>query len=131
MTRDADRRMSEMFRQDQYPPADQYPLPRLDPRLYGVLAKQRATETARAAKEPLVRDSGVLDLGRRPFQYGKPESYIQQSPEELDAIRDTHDQMLARMGRGQIDPERFSDMLTRRPESPNAVWLFDDRFRGM
>jgi hypothetical protein len=125
-----DKRMGEVFAQDRIP------LPRYDPRRSGD-AQQRLEELqagllqgSRYPQGQLSVDAGVGDIGNRPFQYGKPESYIQPSPEELHAIRAEHDRWTSQVGRGLINPERFRAAQQGWPESPNAVWSFDDRFRG-
>jgi hypothetical protein len=137
--------MSEMFRQDDYPPADQYPLPRPDPRHLMSTARS-ALEDLRKRRESndqaaalihaaqvdpggqLTRDAGIYDIAKHAGHSFVPERGGRESG--LAAFN----AMAGAAGPSQystVDPVRFSQMLESRPESPNAVWAFDDRFRGM
>jgi hypothetical protein len=123
----SDKRMGEVFAQDQVP------LPRYDPRL-GAHADRRIFHAINPDRIydystlELARKAGLDDVGKYPM-YGpaNPGDY----PEYGTNIeRDQGFQRFPVINR-MVNPEQFRDMLSRKQESPNAVWSFEDRFRGM
>jgi hypothetical protein len=117
----SDKRMGALFDQSRYAP-----LPQSDPR-----EDMRRLDRLRMEiypEEKLAREAGIDDIGRYPV-YGPPNPELHPGTdagmERAQGL--TRYPVINRM----VSPERFHDALTRMPESPNAVWSFDDRFRGM
>jgi hypothetical protein len=117
----SDRRMGQVFDQGSY---GSVPLP--DPRKDWVLNRE------------LARDAGVEDI-RSNYGPNVLRGYSgTKAAAERAARKPDHPgapyywDMVATTGVGAMaTPERFHDVQTGWPESPNAVWMFDDRFRGM
>jgi hypothetical protein len=113
----SDKRMGEVFA------LDRVPLPRLrDADPSGQIGRDAGIEDIRSRYGPNVLPgySGTAAAAERAAR--KPEH--PGAPYYWD--------MVATTGVGAMaNPERFHDAQMRMPESPNAVWMFDDRFRGM
>jgi hypothetical protein len=139
----SDKRMSELFAQDRVP------LPRSDPRLEAdqrrFFLKLFDEDNAQTDVPGMARAAGIEDIDpRRPWP--RPGSRTRQPEPSPEVSREQGfltGQGISRM----INPERFSDFLTRAPLSTAPVMYepsfyadplgrfpaatFDDRWRGM
>jgi hypothetical protein len=118
----SDKRMGEVFAQDKYPQPLQKRGRLAD--TYDDLAKLYAERVDPTGQ--ISGDAGLRDIGK--WQYGPPKPYFKLAPWQQEHASDMRAfQGMANM----INPERFNAAQQSWPESPNAIWSFDDRFRGM